>query len=82
VAIDGKTIRAACEKVYHKKVPMLINALMVDTGIRIGQLRVDAKTNEIKGIPNLLQLSPQTPSDARRILPKFFLAKAQTLFCR
>ena len=54
MAIDGKAIRAACEKVYRKKVPMLINALMVDTGIRIGQLRVDAKTNEIKGIPDLL----------------------------
>jgi len=54
VAIDGKAIRAACEKVYRKKVPMLINALMVDTGICIGQLRVEAKTNEIKGIPDLL----------------------------
>ena len=54
VAIDGKAVRAACEKVYRKKVPMLINALMVDTGICIGQLKVEAKTNEIKGIPDLL----------------------------
>ncbi|NLB81216.1 MAG: ISAs1 family transposase [Clostridiaceae bacterium] len=54
VAIDGKAVRAACEKVYRKKVPMLINALMVETGICIGQLRVEAKTNEIKGIPDLL----------------------------
>ena len=54
IAIDGKAIRAACEKVYQKKVPMLINALMVETGICIGQLRVEAKTNEIKGIPELL----------------------------
>ena len=54
IAIDGKAIRAACEKVYCKKVPMLINALMVDTGICIGQLRIEAKTNEIKGIPELL----------------------------
>ena len=54
VAIDGKAVRAACEKVYRKKVPMLINALVVDTGICIGQLKVDAKTNEIKGIPDLL----------------------------
>jgi predicted transposase YbfD/YdcC len=55
VAIDGKAVRAACEKVYRKKVPILINALMVDTGICIGQLRVEAKTNEIKGIPDLLE---------------------------
>ena len=54
VAIDGKAVRAACEKVYCKKVPMLINALVVETGICIGQLRVEAKTNEIKGIPDLL----------------------------
>jgi predicted transposase YbfD/YdcC len=54
VAIDGKAVRAACEKVYRKKVPILINALMVDTGICIGQLKVEAKTNEIKGIPDLL----------------------------
>ncbi len=54
VAIDGKAVRAACEKVYRKKVPILINALMVDTGICIGQLRVETKTNEIKGIPELL----------------------------
>jgi predicted transposase YbfD/YdcC len=54
IAIDGKAIRAACEKVYQKKVPMLINAFMVETGICIGQLKVEAKTNEIKGIPDLL----------------------------
>jgi predicted transposase YbfD/YdcC len=54
VAIDGKAVRAACEKVYRKKVPMLINALVVDTGICIGQMRVEAKTNEIRGIPDLL----------------------------
>jgi predicted transposase YbfD/YdcC len=55
IAIDGKAVRAACEKVYRKKVPMLINALMVETGICIGQLKVEAKTNEIKGIPDLLE---------------------------
>ena len=54
MAIDGKAVRAACEKVYGKKVPVLINALVVDTGICVGQLKVEAKTNEIKGIPDLL----------------------------
>jgi predicted transposase YbfD/YdcC len=54
IAIDGKAVRAACEKVYRKKVPILINALLVDAGICIGQLRIDDKTNEIKGIPDLL----------------------------
>jgi predicted transposase YbfD/YdcC len=54
VAIDGKAVRAACEKIYRKKVPMLVNAFMVEMGICIGQLKVEAKTNEIKGIPDLL----------------------------
>ena len=54
VAIDGKAIRGACEKVCCKKAPVLINALVVDTGICIGQLKVEAKTNEIKGLPDLL----------------------------
>ncbi|MDR0490570.1 MAG: ISAs1 family transposase [Oscillospiraceae bacterium] len=54
IAIDGKAVRAACAKVYQKKVPMLINALVVETGICIGQLKVEAKTNEIKGVPDLL----------------------------
>ena len=41
--------------IYKKKVPMLINALVVVTGICIGQLRVEAeaKANKIKGIPDL-----------------------------
>jgi predicted transposase YbfD/YdcC len=55
ISIDGKAVRAACEKVYNKKVPILINALMVETGICIGQLKIEAKTNEIKGIPALLE---------------------------
>lgn len=54
IAIDGKAVRAACEKVYRKKVPMLINAFLVETGICIAQLKAEAKTNEIKGIPDLL----------------------------
>ena len=54
VAIDGKAVRAACEKVYNKRAPILINAFMVETGICIGQLKIEAKTNEIKGVPDLL----------------------------
>ncbi len=54
IALDGKAVRAACEKVYCKKVPVLVNALMVDSGICLGQLKVAAKSNEIRGIPDLL----------------------------
>jgi predicted transposase YbfD/YdcC len=54
VAIDGKAVRAAAEKVYHKKAPVMVNALLVKSGVCIGQMRVEDKTNEIKGIPDLL----------------------------
>lgn len=54
IAIDGKAVRAACEKVYKKKAPVLVNAFMVEAGICIGQIKIDEKTNEIKGIPDLM----------------------------
>jgi len=55
VAIDGKAIRAACEKIHKGKVPYIVNAYLVDLGLCIGQIRIDAKTNEIKGIPEMLK---------------------------
>jgi predicted transposase YbfD/YdcC len=54
VAIDGKALRAACDKVHGGRVPYLVNAIIVDAGLCIGQIRIDEKTNEIKGIPELL----------------------------
>jgi predicted transposase YbfD/YdcC len=54
VAIDGKAVRAACEKVHGKKAPMLVNAFVVGAGLSIGQIRIDEKTYEIKGIPEMI----------------------------
>lgn len=54
VAIDGKAVRAALKKVHSKKIPYLVNAYVVDAGLCIGQIRIDEKTNEIKGIPEML----------------------------
>jgi len=55
IAIDGKAVKAACDKVHGKLVPYLVNAFATDMGICIGQIRVNEKTNEIKGIPELLE---------------------------
>jgi predicted transposase YbfD/YdcC len=55
VAIDGKAVRAACDKVHRGKMPYLVNAYMVEAGLCIGQIRIDEKTNEIKGIPEMLE---------------------------
>ena len=55
LAIDGKAVRAACDKVHRKKVPYLVNSFLSEFGICTGLIRVDEKTNEIKGIPELLE---------------------------
>jgi predicted transposase YbfD/YdcC len=54
IAIDGKAIRAATDKVHSGRIPYLVNAYMAQAGLCMGQIRVDEKTNEIKGIPELL----------------------------
>lgn len=54
ISIDGKALRAACDKVRAGKVPYVVNAFLTDCRIVIGQKMVDTKTNEIRGIPDLL----------------------------
>jgi predicted transposase YbfD/YdcC len=55
VAIDGKAVRAACDKVHGGQVPYLVNTYVAELGLCIGQIRIDEKTNEIKGIPEMLE---------------------------
>lgn len=55
IALDGKAIRAACDKVHKGKIPYIVNAYMVSAGLCIGQIRIDDKTNEIKGIPEMIK---------------------------
>lgn len=54
-AIDGKAVRAACDKVHGGQIPYLVNAYVAELGLCIGQIRIDEKTNEIRGIPEMLQ---------------------------
>ena len=55
IAIDGKAIRAACDKIHNRNIPYIVNAFLVDQNLVIGQIKVDEKTNEIKGIPELME---------------------------
>jgi predicted transposase YbfD/YdcC len=55
VILDGKAVRAATDRVHCGKIPYLVNAYMAEAGLCIGQIRIDEKTNEIKGIPELLE---------------------------
>lgn len=56
LCFDGKAVRAACDKIHGKNIPYIVNAFLSDNGLIIGQLRVDEKSNEIKGIPELMDM--------------------------
>lgn len=52
LAIDGKTVRRA--RTQGQSAPHLVAALTHDTGLVIGQVAVDAKSNEIPAMRDLL----------------------------
>jgi predicted transposase YbfD/YdcC len=54
IAIDGKAVRAATAKIHNGNIPYIVNAFIVEMGLCIAQVKVDEKTNEIKGIPDIL----------------------------
>lgn len=56
LAIDGKALRAATEKVKNARVPMVMNAIDAVTGVVVAQLPVQNKDCEITAIPDLLKL--------------------------
>ena len=56
IAIDGKAIRAAKDRVNNGNIPYVISAFLCEEGISIGQKKVGDKTNEITEIPKLLDL--------------------------
>lgn len=56
VAIDGKTIRGASTKSNPESVsPHILTALASEQGLCLGQVKTDAKSNEITSIPLLLK---------------------------
>lgn len=56
VAIDGKAIKSARDKVNKGNIPYILSGFLCDIGLSIGQIKVDDKSNEITAIPNLLDL--------------------------
>lgn len=56
IAIDGKAVRAATDKVNNGNIPYVVSAFLTDIGLSIGQYKVDDKSNEIKAIPELLDI--------------------------
>lgn len=56
LAIDGKAIKSARNKINGGNTPSIVSAFLCDIGISIGQVKVDDKSNEINAIPELLDL--------------------------
>lgn len=56
IAIDGKAVRSATNKLNCGNTPYILSALLTDIGFSIGQVKIDDKTNEITAIPELIRL--------------------------
>lgn len=56
IAIDGKGLRAAANKVRNGKTPYILNAIDVASKLVIGQLAIQEKTNEKATIPDFLDI--------------------------
>jgi predicted transposase YbfD/YdcC len=53
VALDGKAQRRACNK--GQRIPYVVSAWASASGLTLGQVKVDEKSNEISAIPKLLR---------------------------
>src|SRR5277367_252283 len=56
VAIDGKTLRGSFDKASGKSAIHMVSAWATANHISLGQVVVDAKSNEITAIPKLLEM--------------------------
>lgn len=56
VAIDGKTLRRSYDRASSKSTIHMVSAWASENHISLGQVVVDAKSNEITAIPKLLQM--------------------------
>jgi predicted transposase YbfD/YdcC len=56
VAVDGKTLRRSHDRSNGKSAIHMVNAWAVHHGLVLGQVKTDAKSNEITAIPELLKL--------------------------
>jgi predicted transposase YbfD/YdcC len=56
IAIDGKTVRRSHDHTIGKEAIHMVSAWASTNGLVLGQRKVDAKSNEITAIPQLLRL--------------------------
>lgn len=56
LAIDGKGLRAAADKIKDGKTPYNLNVIDVKTKLAVAQLAIKEKTNEMTAIPELFEI--------------------------
>jgi len=56
VAIDGKTLRNSFDSATGNKALHVVSAFAKDSGITLGQIKTEKKSNEITAIPKLLDM--------------------------
>lgn len=56
IALDGKTVRHSFDKVLGKSAIHMVSAWSAHNRLILGQVKVDAKSNEITALPKLLDL--------------------------
>jgi predicted transposase YbfD/YdcC len=56
IALDGKTLRRSHDKTIGKNAIHMVSAWAKESGLVLGQRKVDEKSNEITAIPQLLRL--------------------------
>jgi predicted transposase YbfD/YdcC len=56
IAIDGKTLRKSFDSASEKKAIHMVSAWCHNNKLVLGQIKTDAKSNEITAIPKLLEL--------------------------
>ena len=56
VAIDGKTLRGSFDTASGKSAVHMVSAWATQSGLVLGQVKTDEKSNEITAIPKLLEL--------------------------
>ena len=56
VAIDGKTLRSSYNRENRQSAIHMVSAFATANGVVMGQIKTDAKSNEITAIPELLNL--------------------------
>lgn len=56
VALDGKTVRGSFDRYHNKYAIHMVSAWAVESGICLGQVKTDDKSNEITALPQLIDL--------------------------